>query len=132
MVGGTRHVGHHTGVNSPVVGAKVTPIAYGVGLGAVVEGAAARTFKCLVAQPVGPLIIAVLAGQSLMVVMGLIHMVQIAVHSIPVLFHYLGVAKLFPHRPGYDDTGIGPAQTHVVIAVLAPRCHTGETTRLAL
>ena len=138
---GLCHVAHHSCINGPVRGAQIVPVH--ISLGAVymvtlfvhhANGTAAGLQR-FVAQPVGPLEVAILPCHSSMVILDGIHIVHHLLHSFPVLGHNLIVAKLFPHHPRYYYSGIGPAQaTHAggLGSILCKGCHTREGTSVML
>ena len=131
--GGGSHVGHHERVGHPVASTQVVPVAYGVGQQALggehLFGPALQRF---VAQPVGKLEVAVLAAEGLVVVLGVVDVVHEQVHGVPVLLHDLLVAELLPYRPGHDDPGVGPSETHLFVAVLCRWSHSGESAQAVL
>ena len=53
-------------------------------------------------------------------------------HRLPVLVDDGWVAKLLPYRPGHNDSGIGPSQSHHLVTILAGWCHTWESASLTL
>ena len=134
--GSGSHVTHHTGIHHPVAGTQVVPVADSIWQRSVcIEGATAATLQRLIAQPVGPLVVAVLVLQGIMVVLGLIHMVHELLHRLPALIYDLSVAKLLPYRPGYDNTGIGPPHTHHIMgmcAILRKGSHAGIAALVVL
>ena len=68
--GGGRHVTHHLGVDEPITGAEVVPVVDGFGTRAVVaEGEAGAALEGFAAEPVGPLVVDILADEGLMVVL---------------------------------------------------------------
>ena len=71
---------------------------------------AAATLKRLVTEPVGPLVIAILRAEGMMVILGLVDMIEIFLHRRPVLIDNLSVAKLFPDNPRHDNSRVRPAQ----------------------
>ena len=84
------------------------------------------TFEGLVAQPVGPLVVAVLGSKSLVVIFVGIDVADELVHCFPVLVDDADIAELLPHYPGHDDAGIGPAEAHHIASVLGGRGYSGE------
>ena len=113
--GSLRHVTHQVSVNRPIAGAEVIPVNVGLrtkhmlAVGIFHVDAASATLQRLVAQPVGPLVVAILGAQGLVVILGLVDVVDELLHRDPMLIHDLGVAKLFPNHPRHDHTGISPA-----------------------
>ena len=109
-----RHVAHHAGINHPIAGTEVIPVNVGLrtkhilAVGIFHVDAASTTLQRLVAQPVCPLVIAILGTQCFVIIFGLVDVVDKLLHRGPVLIHDLGVAKLFPHHPRHDHTGISP------------------------
>ena len=67
-----------------------------------------------------------------MVILGVVDMVHKQVHGVPVFLDDLRITELFPYCPRYDDSGIGPTQTHFLIAVLCQGSHSGESTQPVL
>ena len=82
----------------------------------------AAALQRFIAQPVRPLVVAVLARHDGMLVLGLVDVVHEEVHRLPVLVDNVFVAKLLPHRPRHNDAGICPAQPHHVAVALAVAC----------
>ena len=130
---GPRHVGHHAGVYGPVAGTQIVPVGDGLRLRSpLAEGIPAATLQRLVAQPVGPLVVAVLARQRPVVVVRRVDVVHESVHRLPVLLHDGVVAKLLPDGPGHDDARVGPSQSHALVAILSQGSHAGESAVLVL
>ena len=70
-----------------------------------------------------------------MVVFGFVDISHVFFHRFPVFVHDGLVAKLFPDGPGYNDTGVGPAEPHHVArfsSILCSGRHAGISARLAL
>ena len=66
---GFGHVAHHLSIDDPIGSAEVVPVGDGVGQRALgAEGTASATLQWLVAQPVGPLVVAVLGAEGGVVV----------------------------------------------------------------
>jgi len=57
----------------------------------------------LVTEPVGPLVIAILRAEGMMVILGLVDMIEIFLHRRPVLSDNLSVTKLLPDNPRHDN-----------------------------
>ena len=96
------------------------------------ESESATTFQWFVAQPVGPLVVAILTAESLVVILGIVDVVHKQVHGVPALLNNLRVTELLPYRPGHDDSGISPPQTHFLITVLRQGSHSGESAQTVL
>ena len=107
---GQCHVAHHLGIYLPIAGAQIVPIADGIGqwLPVFVESQVGAAFQWLIAQPVGPLVVAVLLDECLMIVLCFVDMLHKALHSLPVLIDDGLIAKLLPNGPRYDNACIGP------------------------
>ena len=67
-----------------------------------------------------------------MVIFGVVDVVHKQVHGVPALLNNLRVTELLPYRPGHDDSGIGPTQTHFLITVLRQGSHSGESAQTVL
>ena len=130
---GDSHISHHESIYHPVGSAQIVPIADGIRKRALGrESESATTFQWFVAQPVGPLVVAILTAESLVVILGIVDVVHKQVHGVPALLNNLRVTELLPYRPGHDDSGIGPTQTHFLITVLCQGSHSGESTQPVL
>ena len=130
---GGSHIPHHGSIYHPIGSAQVVPVADGIRkrtLGR--ESQSATTFQRFVAQPVGPLVVTVLPAEGLVVILCIVDVVHKQIHSVPVLLNDLRVTKLFPYRPRHNDSGIGPTQTHFLIAVLCQGSHSGKSTQTVL
>ena len=87
---GNSHIAHHLGVDYPIAGAQIVPIADSLGTKfTILVDAAARALQRLVAQPVTPLIVTILGNELLVVELGLVDMVHEEIHCIPVLIYNL-------------------------------------------
>ena len=110
------HVAHHRGIDGPVGSTQIAPVvgslAAGVG---ILEGQTRAALQRFIAQPVGPLVVAILSDERVVAILRLVDVLHEAVHRLPALVNDIGVGKLFPHRPGHDDAGIGPAEAHHVV-----------------
>ena len=102
-------------IHSPIASTQVVPIVDCFRLDetlsvlVMVEYAATATFKRFVAQPVAPLVIAILVAVDVMVIFRFIKMVEVFLHGNPTLIDDLLVVKLLPNDPRHNDTGIRPA-----------------------
>ena len=113
---GPGHVAHHGGIDGPVGGAQVVPVVDGLGQRlSVLEGSAAAALQRLVAQPVGPLVVAVLLAQCHVVVLRRADVAHVSRHRLPALLDNRRIAILLPDGPGHDDAGIGPPHAHILV-----------------
>ena len=118
-----RHIEHHGSIYCPVGSAEVVPIDNRFRLGlTVLVTATAATFQGLIAQPIRPLVVAVLGGHSCVLVLRFADVLKEVVHRIPVMFYNNFIPELFPDGPRYDDTRISPAKTHHIAVTLAVAC----------
>ena len=112
---GFSHFSHHARIHSPIASTQVVPIVDCFRLDetlsvlVMVEYAATATFKRFVAQPVAPLVIAILVAVDVMVIFRFIKMVEVFLHGNPTLIDDLLVVKLLPNDPRHNDTGVRPA-----------------------
>lgn len=122
--GGGSHIPHHESIYHPVGSAQIVPIADGIRKRALGrESESATTFQWFVAQPVSPLVVAVLTAEGLVVIFGVVDVVHKQVHGVPALLNNLRITELLPYRPRHDDSGIGPTQT----LFSSPYCAKGAT-----
>ena len=88
----------------------------------------AAAFERLIAQPVGPLVIAVVVGQGMMIVFCGVDKIHEFLHRIPILIHNLCIAKLLPYHPWHYHSGISPSQARHIggeSSILCIRSHAG-------
>ena len=133
-----RHVAHHACIDGPVRSAEVVPVLHGfrkryaLTLCVMGECSAAAAFERFVAEPVRPLVVAILSYVCVVVVFRLVYMVHETLHRVPVLLYHGLVAELLPDRPRHDDAGVSPSQTHHFVAVLSVWCDSREASERAL
>ena len=99
------------------------------------ESASGAALERLIAEPVCPLVVAVLCTECNVVVLVVVDVVHEEIHRLPVLVDDTGVSELLPDGPWNDDSCIGPAKTHHgcrICAVLCLRSYTREAAQLGL